>query len=207
MSDKKESKKSMRMSKRFIIFFAIFAAVCLFALFQAKNGGISLSRIIYMVGNGISGNAESTSIAFDSNDNNLFHLSRSGLFVLTPDGLRVYGISGEEKSFTPLAYRNPAVDGAGKNVVVFDRGGTSFLITNGKKVLFEGKAPAPIISMSINRSGAFSLVTDGPDCKNLVTVYNKNFDIAYKLYSTDEYVASAAVSADAKKMATLSSTA
>lgn len=204
MSRQKTSKKRGRLSKRFILFFLILTAVCLFVLFQTQTGGISLSRVIHMIGSGISGNAEETSISFDSNDSNRFHLSKNGLLVLAPDGLRVYDISGSEKNFIPLAYRNPSISSASKISAVFDRGSTSFLITDGNKVIYDAKAPAPIISMDINRSGAFSLITNGPDCKSLVTVYNDSCKEIYKLYSTEEYVAGAAVSPDCKRMVTLS---
>ncbi len=204
MSREKNSEKKGRLSKRFILFFFILTAVCLFVLFATQTGGISLSNVIGMIGSGISGNAQGTSIAFDSNDSNRFHLSKKGLFVLAPDGLRVYDISGNEKNFTPLAYRNPSISASSKASAVFDRGSASFLITDGSKVLLDTKAPAPIISMNMNRNGAFSLITSGPDCKSLVTVYNNNCKEIYKLYSTEEYVASAAISPDCNRMVTLS---
>ncbi len=204
MSRKKISEKKGRLSKRFILFFFILTAVCLFVLYATQTGGISLSNVISTIGSGISGNAEGTSISFDSNDSNRFHLSKNGLFVLAPDGLRVYDMSGKEKNFTPLAYRNPSVSASSRVSAIFDRGSTSFFITDGNKVLLDAKAPAPIISMNMNRTGAFSLITSGPDCKSLVTVYSSNCKEIYKLYSTDEYVASAAISTDCKKMVTLS---
>jgi len=204
MSKEKTTKKRTRLSKRFLIFFFLLSVVCLFVLFQTKTDGISLSRIIYMVGSGISGNAEETTISFDSNDSNCYHLSKNGLFVLAPDGLRIYDISGEEKNFFPLAYRNPAISGGPKASAIYDRAGTNFLITNGKKAILSAKAPAPIISMDMNRNGVFSLITDGPDCKSLVTIFDNNCKEIYKLYSTEEYVAAAAVSPDSRRMVTLS---
>ncbi len=206
MSANKKKRKSNRLSKRFVLFFSILAMVCLFILFQIKTGGLSLSKLIYTIGSGISGTADETSISFDSNENNRFLLTNKGLFILAPDGLRVYNISGEEKNFIPLAYRTPAISGKNKSVAVFNRGGTDFIITNGENILLDAKAPAPITSMNMNKNGAFSLVTSGPDCKSLITAYNKNCKEIYKLYSSTEYVASAAISPDSKRMVTLSFT-
>ena len=170
------------------------------------SGGLSLSKLIYVIGSGISSTADETTFSFDSNESNRFLLTKKGLFVLAPDGLRVYSMSGEEKNFIPLAYRSPSISGKNKSVAAFNRGGTDFIITNGENILLDTKAPAPIISMNMNKNGAFSLVTDGPDCRSLISVYDKNCKEIYKLYSSTEYVSSAAVSPDSKRMVTLAFT-
>lgn len=205
MKDKKSKgpKKRTRLSRRFLLFFAILVLVCLFVLVQNQFGGGSLRRIVYMIGSGVSGTADETSISFDSSDTNRFHLFQPGLAVLSSDGLRMYTISGKEKNFTPLVYRNPALTGCKKTVAAFDRGGKQLTVVNGKKTLLTQEAPAPIIGVNMNRSGAFSMITDGPDCKALVTVYSASLKEVYKLYSTEQYVVDAAVSNDGKRMAAL----
>lgn len=205
MSNKRKAKKKTRLTKRFLLFFTVLVIVCLSVFVLNKTG--SLRKIIYMLGSGISDNAQSSSIAFDANDSNRFHLSKQGLTVLASDGLRVYDISGKENHFTPLAYRSPALSGDDKHLAVYDRGNTDFTIKSGDDILTQAQAAAPIVSINMSRNGAFSVVTAGPDCKNLVTVYNAECKEIYKLYSTDEYVSSAAVSPDGKRMVTISYTA
>ena len=188
---------------RFILFFVILAVVALLVAFGKHFGGGSLRRIVYLIGTGITGTAEETTIEFDSNSANRFHAISGGFAVLSIDGVHIYDLSGDEKSFTPLSYHTPTLSGSKKTLVAYDRNGQNFTVLNGKKILHEGKTDAPIINISMNKSGALSLITAGPDCKALVTVYDSKMKELYKLYSAEQYILAAPISQNSKYMATL----
>ncbi|MEG2570183.1 MAG: DUF5711 family protein, partial [Clostridia bacterium] len=90
-----------------------------------------------------------------------------------------------------------------KTVAAYDRGGKNFTVFDNKKVLMKKDVESPIININMNPSGAFAIVTEGLDCKALVTVYNAKLKEIYKLYSAEEFIIDAVVTNDAKKMATL----
>lgn len=198
------AKKQKRLGGRLFIFIIVLVIVSLLVLFGTQFGGGSLRRIVYMIGSGVSGSAEETTIQFDSSDANRFHAFSGGFAVLSTDGMHIYSMSGKEKSFTALTYHSPSIAGSKKTVAAYDRNGQSFTILNDKKVLLEQQTDAPIINLVMNDAGAFSLITAGPDCKSLVTVYSSSIRELYKLHSAEQYILSAPISQDSKRMATLS---
>lgn len=197
------SKSKKRIGRPLAIFIIVLIIVSLFVFFGTQLGGGSLRRIIYMIGSGVSGSAEETTIMFDSNDSNRFHSFSGGFAVLANDGMHIYSMSGKEKSFTALTYHTPSIAGSKKTVVAYDRNGQSFTVLDDEKILHTGKTDAPIINLEMNNSGDFSIVTTGTDCRSLVTVYNDSIKELYKLHSAEQYIFTAPVSEDSKRMATV----
>ena len=205
MAKKKKEKK--KISSRFILFFAILAVVLAIVIFSNKIGGGSFLRIFYLIGDGITGAADEATIKFDSNNANRFHPVNGGFAVLSIDGLHIYALSGEEKSFTALNYHSPTLSGGKKRLVAYDRNGQEYTVTDGDEIIKTETMEAPIINISMNEGGAYSVVTAGPECKALVTAYDGDAEKLYSLHSTEQYIISAPVSEDEDYMATLGYTA
>jgi len=186
----------------FVLILVVLVIVSLF-LFGGALRGMTIQRLAYYLTSGISGTPDTANISFVANDHNRFHLLQKGLAILSNEKLSVYSMSGEEKYSVSLTYRTPAISGSEKYMIAYDRGGTEFVVTNGTSSLLQSEAEAKIINANINRNGAFSLITDGPDCKTLLSIYNPSFDIVYKLHSTEQYVMDAAISNNNKSMAIL----
>ena len=198
------AKKEKRLGARILVFAIVLVIVTLLVLFGTKLAGGSLRRIVYMIGSGVSGSAEETTIQFDSNSANRFHAFSGGFAVLSADGMHIYSMSGKEKGFTALSYHSPSIAGSKKTVAAYDRNGQSFTILNEKKILLQQQTDAPIIALSMNRAGAFSTITAGPDCRTRVIAYSSSFQELYKLHSAEQYIIAAPISEDTKRMATLS---
>ncbi len=188
---------------RLFVLILVFVVVLSVFLFSGMLRNTSIQHLAYFLTSGISGASDTVNITFPESDNNRFHLLKKGLVILSNEKLSVYSMSGEEKYSVPLTYRNPTVSGSEKHLIAFDRGSTEFLVTNGTSILLQEEAASNIINANMNRNGAFSLITDGPDCKTLLSVYNPSFDLVYKLYSTEQYVMDAAISNNNKSMAVL----
>ncbi|NLG52484.1 MAG: hypothetical protein GX541_00700 [Clostridiales bacterium] len=200
----KRRKRKTGILGRFIIYIIILLFVSLTIFFLNRTGANSVLRLIYMLGSGITGDmTEEASISFDMHEMNEFHAFKRGLAVISPNQLSVYKMSGERTLFEPLLFHSPAVSGCNDSFAVYDRSGTGFLVTNGKKILMREEAPAKISKITMNKNGAFTLITDGPDCKSMVTVYNSSMNTVYKLYSSEQFVFDAILSNDAKSMAVL----
>ncbi|MBE6915136.1 MAG: hypothetical protein E7471_00665 [Ruminococcaceae bacterium] len=201
---KKSKRKTKHTNGRFFLFFSALLLVVLFFVFSGSLRGATLQRLVYFIGSGVSGTADSADISFEQNDHNQFHLLKSGLAVLSNESLSVFSMSGELKSTTPLTYRTPTVSGTDAYLLAYDRGTTDFLISNGTSILHQAEAVAPIINANINKNGAFSIITDGPDCKTLLSVYNPSMEVIYKLHASEQYVMDAAISNNNKDMTVLS---
>lgn len=199
----KSKRKAKHHSGRLVLLLAVFLIVVLLFVFSDSLRGATLQRLVYLIGSGVSGTAETADISFEPSDSNQFHLLKSGLAVLSNDSLTVFTMSGEVKNNTKLTYRTPTLSGTDSFLLAYDRGAADFLISNGSSVLSQEQAPAPIINANINKNGAFSLITDGPDCKTLLSIYNPSMEVVYKLYATEQYILDAAVSNNNKDMAVL----
>lgn len=199
----KKKKKKIKKNNRFILFFSILAIVALLVTFGTKYGGSSIMRIVYLIGTGITGVAEESAISFDEASANRFHAVNGGFAVLSADGMHIYDLSGKEKSYFMLSYHSPSLTGSKNTLVAYDRNGQEYTVLNKNKILYNGKTVAPIINLSMNAGSAYSVVTAGPECKSLVTVYSSKFKELYKLYSTEQYILSALISNNTKYMATL----
>ncbi len=199
----KKKKKKAKKNNRFILFFAILAIVALLVTFGTKYGGGSIMRIVYLIGTGITGVAEESAISFDEASANRFHAVSGGFAVLSADGMHIYDLSGKEKSYFMLSYHSPSITGSKNSVIAYDRNGQEYTVLNKNKILYNGKTNAPIINLTMNSNSSYSVVTAGPECKALVTVYSSKFKELYKLYSTEQYILSAPISNNLKYMATL----
>ncbi len=197
------AKPKVKKNNRFILFFSILVIVALLVTLGTKYGGGSITRIIYLIGTGITGVAEESAIAFDEASANRYHTISGGFAVLSSDGMHIYDLSGKEKAYFMLSYHSPSLTGSKKTLIAYDRNGQEYTVLNKNKILHNGKTNAPIINLSINTEGAYSVVTAGPECKALVTVYSPKSEEIYKLYSTEQYISSALVSNNSKYMATL----
>ncbi len=201
---KNSNRKTKHTGGRLFLFLTALLLVVLFFVFSSSLRGATLQRIVYFIGSGVSGTSDSADISFEQNDHNRFHLLKSGLAVLSNESLTVYAMSGEQKSSVPLTYRTPSLSGTTSFLLAYDRGTTDFLVSNGTSVLHQAEAAAPIINANINKNGAFSIITDGPDCKTLLSVYNPSMEVVYKLHASEQYVIDAAISNNNKDMAVLS---
>ena len=180
----KRRKRKTGILGRFIIYIIILLFVSLTIFFLNRTGANSVLRLIYMLGSGITGDmTEEASISFDMHEMNEFHAFKRGLAVISPNQLSVYKMSGEN-SFRALAVSFPAVSGCNDSFAVYDRSGTGFW-SQTAKILMREEAPAKISKITMNKNGAFTLITDGPDCKSMVTVYNSSMNTVYKLYLSE----------------------
>ena len=205
-SRKKRARKKKKgsLTGKIILYILILVFVSIVFFFANRASSGSFRKLIYMIGSGITGDvSEQASISFDRNDLNVYHSFRRGLAVISPNQLSVFKMSGEESFTEPLIFRSPAVSGCRDSFAAYDRNGVEFIVSNGKKILFRGTAPTKIKKITMNKNGAFTLITDGLDCKSTVTVYNSSLNEIYKLYSSEHFVFDAVLSNDAKTMAVL----
>ncbi len=191
------------MSRRFILFITILLFVCTLIFLNNRLSSGSLRRVAYWIFNGVNGSSTEASILFDENSANRFALSNGNLAVISPQELSVYRLSGKKSLSTPVLLRTPTVSSNGSSFIAYDLGGVNYTVANSRKVLCSGAAEAKITNANISKSGAFTIITDGPECKSLVTVFNPSGEAVYKFHSVEKYVFDATVSPNEKTIAML----
>ncbi len=201
MSRKKTKKR--RFSGRFAIFFTILLFVCTIIFFNIILKGGSFSKLAYRLFGNISGSATEPTIFFDESETNRHALADGKLCVISPETLSTYKSSGKGIFSEPVLLRSPAVASSHSRFIAYDLGGLNYYVASSKKLLYIGQANSKILNVNLNKSGDFAILTDDPNYKTLVTVYDKNFKSIFKFHSSEKYVFDAAVSPNGKNAAML----
>ncbi len=103
-----------------------------------------------------------------------------GVLVLTDKDVVFYGSDGNEKYQALHSFIKPAMSVNGDRAVVFDRGGTGFMLLNEKKQVFSGEADGVVIAADYIKNGNFALSTRGEASTGTLTVYNRQTDVIFK---------------------------
>lgn len=196
-----KQKKPRRLSGRFAIFITILLFVCTIIFLNTKFSSGSMRRIAYWIFNGVQGDATESSITFDSNEYNKYTVLNGNLCVVAPEKVSSYKLSGKQNISLPVLLRAPSVETSKSYYIAYDLGGLNFYVVNNSKLLFSNTCESKILNVNANKSGKFSVITDGTDCKSLVSIYNDEFLPYYKFHSSDNYVSDAAVSPNGKDVA------
>ena len=196
-----EKKRKPRFSKRLIIFSSLLILVCLIIALITFLGSASLRRLSYWIFDGVRGDGTEETISFNENPANLFAFTDGKLSVISPDLLSVYELAGSSSLSAPAILRQPALSASSTAFLAYDLGGLNYYIADDDEVLLSGTADSKILNANLNESGAFTITTDTPDFKALVTAYDSDFKTIYKFHSSEKYVFDAALSPDCEIIA------
>lgn len=200
----KEKKRKRRSSGRLTIFVILLLLAVLAVFLCTQMGSSSLRRFSYQVFDRVTGDGSDATIKFTENDANLYSFVDGKLAVISPNILSVYELSGSTSFSSPVSLRTPAVSSSESSFLAFDLGGLNYYLADDDEILFTGSAESKILNANLNESGDFTITTDSPDCKSLVTAYNSDYEAVYKFHSSEKYVFDAAISPDEKTIAIIS---
>ena len=122
-------------------------------------------------------------------------------------GIQVLDAGGQEALRDSFRMATPAICALGGRAVSFDVGGTSVRVFDKSDIIAAIETDLPVISASINRDGLFAVCTQGAaGSRGVVTVYNSDGSVFYRVSLVSGYVLSAALSPDSKNLAVLNLT-
>jgi len=124
-----------------------------------------------------------------------------GLCVLSPDGLRVYDLSGAQQLYIPGELENPAIMTSGNCALCYDLGGTFYALSIRFSMAAGGIAADAVTDGYVTENGAFCLASREPGYRSVVTVFNARGKQTYKWYSARRYIVCAALSPDGGSLA------
>ena len=127
----------------------------------------------------------------------------SGLAVSSGDAYSYVSGLGSSAYSIQLGYTNAALCVSDKYVLVYDRGNTGFCVASSYAEYLRGDAGSPILSASMNRDGAFALVTDENGYRSAVSVYNTRQKLLCQWLTSQYYTLMASVSPDSRSFAAL----
>jgi len=126
-----------------------------------------------------------------------------GLISVSKGHIRIFDRTGTEKVTEFVSLTKPMVISGGGRAVVYDEGGTFLRVFDGMETKMDEEAENPIISASLNKNGWLALCEEDTGYKSSVTVYDSSGNVAYEWYSAENYILSAEISPDNKRLSVL----
>lgn len=126
-----------------------------------------------------------------------------GIASVSKDGYR-YTSSVSANNYHALgSYSQPALAAGDRTVLVYDRGGTAFSVMNSYATVYSETLDSVILSGSMNRAGAFSIVTNESGYRSAVAVYSAKQKLLCKWLTSQYYVMLTSISPDSRDFAAL----
>ncbi|HIV69020.1 MAG TPA: hypothetical protein IAA32_09180 [Candidatus Butyricicoccus stercorigallinarum] len=144
---------------------------------------------------------DTTVISYPSGTHKCMLPFGSGLAICSDKTLYFELPSNYSQMEMTLSYANPAMRASNQYLLVFDRGGYRFTVTNTLSELYSQTMQSPVTNADISANGSVAIVTDEAGYKSAVTVYNIDNEQLYKWSSPDYYIMSAVLSPDGKRLA------
>jgi len=145
---------------------------------------------------GLSGARRGDSVAytFESGGGQVFAAAGDCLAVASTSGYQLLDKNGELAAHGLFSMRSPAIASFEGGAAFYDVGGTALHIAyeNGDDKNLDREHT--IISVSANKSGALTVITEKPGLKALLTVFNKGLEPAYIFESGTRRILGAQVS-------------
>ena len=135
-----------------------------------------------------------TEYRFEAGLDTIYAPFRSGLAVSSGDTYSFISGLGDSSFSLQLRYNHPALCTSDKYVLTYDRGGTGVSVTNSYAEYLRTEVGSPILTASMNREGAFALVTDEEGYRSGVSVYSEKQELLCQWLTTEYYVLFASIS-------------
>lgn len=181
-------------------FLTIAAAILFFAANMSLFSKESLRQIGTYLTAGFSAGQAGDRIEYEAGNSAAILPFGDGVAVADNDNL-VLKTPGGTQLTEPLGYSSPELCVNDRYVLVYDREGSSAVLTSSMLVAGRQKLESPILSGCLGDSGDYALITNETGYKSAVTVFSSGGKQIFKWATPDAYFQAAALSPDGKGLA------
>ncbi|MDR3209132.1 MAG: DUF5711 family protein [Oscillospiraceae bacterium] len=184
----------------FLLILLTFAGTVLFAGGELTLAGVARAYAV------VTGSV-ARDLSFSSGYDSVFAPMKSGVISAGSNGVAVYGLTGDEVARETFSMNRPALAANGMSAVIYDCGGRQLRVVDSTGVRARLEADGDIVSASIGKNGYIVVCTMSEGAYlGIVRVYQLRAGTlasVYEWYSGGDFVLSAAVSGDNKRLAVL----
>ena len=195
--ERKVSKLSPKARAKAIIIGALVLAF-VFVYILSSVGVIPMSALLLKAKVAVSGNDERFPILINSDSTVSMDVLGESIVVLSTENVAVYSPEGKMKYSQPHIFSKPGISVNGDKAVVFDRGGTGYMLINEKKIVYEGNDENIIISADYGENGTYALSTKTQGATSTLKVFNKSNKLVFQWNCAYENIVSISVSDNGK---------
>ncbi len=156
------------------LFVIVFMAVCAQAF--TRNSVFGFGNDLLSVSSFLSSDYSTVYYTYEEGERTVLSY-RDGVAVVSPAGIKVYSPDGERLLDAQKKLSAPRAASSAKYLVAYDFASTTFFVTNGYAVLFEGKTDFPILDAAVTDTGHFVLVTASQTHLSQLLLYDANFNL------------------------------
>ncbi len=153
-------------------------------------------------GAGDRGSMENEELSYPTDEEQSFALYRGGLAVAGNRAVTIFSATGRQALSVTVDYRDPVAVGAGKYLLVYERGGTHYSLYNSTVQIHSGVSEKPIYSAAVSDSGMYALVSSSDSHPTVVLLYSSRFSMIARYHRTG-YVTGVALDPDGERIALL----
>ncbi len=128
-----------------------------------------------------------------------FDIYRGELLYVTGSTVKMYSATGNTGISAELSYEEPVTLCTEKYVLIYDLGGDTFSLYNSFSELYRENTEYDIVAADLCDTGAFAVTTRSREYKNIVYLYNGDFELTAR-YSKRDYVTDIALSSDGTRL-------
>lgn len=112
----------------------------------------------------------------------------SGVCVLRAGRCDILSRSGKVLQTVQYTYNTPAMDARNGRVLLYERGGTRYMLLSKTKILYSGETQAQILTAALADNGRFAVATVAESAKSVLTVYKTSGKELFSFKCAAEYV-------------------
>lgn len=128
-----------------------------------------------------------SAIAFDTDPTNRYAIVRGDIAVLSKTQLTVYDTSGQLLQRTEIKNDTPILLTVGKNMIIYDLGGTQLNVYNSFSHVYSENFGYPILGISAAENGSYAVLSGAKNYRSAVYVYDSNYRLTFSHYFPTEY--------------------
>ena len=179
------------------LFVIVFMAICAQAF--TRNSVFGFGNDLLSVSSFLSSDYQTVYYTYEEGEHTVLSY-RDGVAVVSPAGIQVYSPDGERLLDKSMKFASPRAVASDKYLIAYDFASTSFAVTNGYSVLFEGNTDFPILDAAVADTGHFALVTSSQTHLSQVLLYDANFNLIQR-FSRNSATTDVCISSNGKYVA------
>lgn len=136
------------------------------------------------------------------NADSVFSFERygNGFMILTENGVSFVDKNGEFISGQQLVYSSPAADINDDNIAFYDKGNTSYTLTNNRKVYSQQKIENRIIDFAVSEDNNYAIVLRDENSKTILVGCNAKGTVIYQWNCPNGYITDVAINDKGNKV-------
>jgi WD40 repeat protein len=181
-------------TKAKIIIAAVLVVAFITVLVLSLVGVIPMDALLIRIRVALTGEDENFPISVNTDSLVSTDIMNDGLILLTSENVILYDSKGREKYTVSHVYSKPGMSVNDENAIVFDRGGTSYMLLGKKEMLSEGEAQSKILCGYYGNDDTYAIATLGDRTTSTLSVFDKNHEVVFKWNCSKEYISSVTIS-------------